>query len=397
MAINSDQEETDCQRIKIPVAEDDAEASIPKVKTESKHTPMKGEEDHMRSNIRTLYRELEARINEGKDEIVAGDSQMFMSIMNEVEKIHQNVKNPREQVADAEAFLGLVSTLVASVKTHMRGGISPYQFVSHLVGEFGKHKEFRKNSPVVIAWKDIGSLSTLIFMNVPGCATMIGPMRHKIKPLNRVYPGPSSRSFGMSHYSSQQWKQPVVPTRLKTRKRSAQTRDHPQEHTTVAEAVSNTDENIRIMFEILKKEKQLKVENLILNRNSFAQTIENLFALSFLVKDGRVCIDVDTSGSQVITPCNGPSAEEIESRAAKSHHFMFRFDIDDWKLMKTLVPGGEEVMPVRNADTRTETSNRHWSHEEAIPEGIPIRSNFFDAARPVKNVWGNFGVTVAKF
>lgn len=100
----------------------------------------------------------------------------------------------------------------------------------------------------------------------------------------------------------------------------------------------------------------------MLSRNSFAQTVENLFVLSFLVKDGRVRIDVDESGSQVVgialahvlikmfliflalpciyisigfsiaVPCNGPSAEEIKSGVAKNHQFMFRFDFDDWKV-----------------------------------------------------------------
>ncbi|KAL6527767.1 hypothetical protein OROMI_029578 [Orobanche minor] len=86
----------------------------------------------------------------------------------------------------------------------------------------------------------------------------------------------------------------------------------------------------------------------MLNRNSFARTVENLFALSFLIKDGRVRIDFDESGSQIVVPSNGPSAEEIKSGDAKNHQFIFRFDFDDWKLMKTLVPEGEELMPQRD-------------------------------------------------
>lgn len=61
----------------------------------------------------------------------------------------------------------------------------------------------------------------------------------------------------------------------------------------------DTDRNMLTMFDVLKKEKKTKVENLMFSRNSFAQTVQNLFALSFLFKDGRIQIDVDENGSQI--------------------------------------------------------------------------------------------------
>ena len=57
---------------------------------------------------------------------------------------------------------------------------------------------------------------------------------------------------------------------------------------------------VAVMFGVLKKNNPVKLENLILNRHSFAQTVENLFALSFLVRDGRVFMEVDENGSHLL-------------------------------------------------------------------------------------------------
>ncbi|WZZ59925.1 hypothetical protein YC2023_060032 [Brassica napus] len=309
--------------------------------------------------LRSQYLALIHKISDSKDDLTRVDSDKFSRIFSEFENLHQKgnmirrcslvslsllylaiekassifaekirfgynflaVQKPREQVADAEAFLDIANTIMSSVKSHSTNGVSPAEFVNALVNGFGQTSlGVDETAPVSIKWKDLGLAvcSTVCF----ACYVIrLGPMNTELKERKRaVYRKRTKPGEGV----------------------------RPEEvDDTQSEEKTDTDKNMAIMFNILRQKKRVRLESLVLNRRSFAQTVENLFALSFLAKDGRVEIIVDKTGSHFSLPRNAPAANLVMSGEVIYNHFVFRFDFKDWKLMSEMVPMGEELMPHR--------------------------------------------------
>ncbi|KAF3327327.1 non-structural maintenance of chromosomes element 4 A-like protein [Carex littledalei] len=224
------------------------------------------------------------------------------------------VQRPREQVADAETLLDITTSLVRSLRSQ-RSGPTPSDFVDALARKFGvpDRDGTHTNYLGIASWQSIGMSVSHIFMRGHGYCTMNGPMVAEVKPLRSVVRGKRTR-----------------PTICSQPKDVGETEGDPTKKT-------DTDKKMLTMFTILRKQKQTKLEYLVLNRQSFAQTVENIFALSFLVKDGRVEITVDKNGHHFVSPRNAPAATSITSGEVSYNHFIFRFDMKDWKVIDILI------------------------------------------------------------
>lgn len=273
--------------------------------------------------LRSQYLAVKNIIHEQKEELCRGDSERLQCLIKEVDCLYEHVQRPREQVADAEALLEISNTLITAVKSYSNDGFTPTDFVSRLIHEFGNADRRRmENDRVLINWKDIGVLVAPIFRKAHGCCTMIGPMNTELKQRKVAAQRKRGTATGFA----------ARPEQL---------------NDTGGEEKTDTDKNMATMFDILRRKKSVRLEHLILNRFSFAQTVENLFAMSFLVKDGRAQIAVDDKGIHLASPRNAPLSDLVASGEVVYNHFVFRFDFKDWKLMIDTVAEGEELMPHR--------------------------------------------------
>nr|XP_043610897.1 non-structural maintenance of chromosomes element 4 homolog A-like [Erigeron canadensis] len=274
--------------------------------------------------LRSRYLAVKNMISDKRDDITKTNSDNFKSIFDQVESLHQLVQKPREQVADAEALLDIANTLMTSVKSQSNEGVTAGDFVSCILKGFGRiggsdGDEGSRNS---VMWKKVGIAVSHVFCRGDGCSTMVGPMNSEVKQRKAIVHRKHSR--------------PTEKARPEELAASA------------TEEKTDTDKNMATMFNVLRKNRNVKLENLVLNRTSFAQTVENLFAMSFLIKDGRAEIRVDEKGTHLVSPRNAPNANAVASKEVVYKHFTFRFDFKDWKLMSDAVAEGEELMPHRN-------------------------------------------------
>jgi hypothetical protein len=87
---------------------------------------------------------------------------------------------------------------------------------------------------------------------------------------------------------------------------------------------------------------------LCINHDSFSQTIENIFTLSFLVRDGRVSLSKSPEGI-VVTKVSSGGASQQQQQGKERVQFVMALSMGEWMEWKDLVDRKNALMPHRSS------------------------------------------------
>lgn len=125
---------------------------------------------------------------------------------------------------------------------------------------------------------------------------------------------------------------------------------------------NGTNQSVIAVMEIIQQyEDAVGVFELIINPESFAQSVENMFNLSFLVRDQKVHIFEDENGDLLVRDAQLIDSETEEGRKLLEEslvpkQFIFELDLLSWKELIEAYRIQESLIPTRHSTTEITTA-----------------------------------------
>ncbi|RNA44774.1 non-structural maintenance of chromosomes element 4 -like protein [Brachionus plicatilis] len=270
------------------------------------------------NEIRKIYRNIRENISENRLEYINPNSDAIEATLENVENTFRNVKKPREAVSDSHVLLELAilgKERIRNVHCEFRS-FNNLEFVEKMRNfMIGKEK---RNSSV---FRDEDSDS-----DIENKSTQSHHNSKNKKKSFYILTGPILSRFG--EFSMNYFRVSPKPTFLlgllekeipkkvkKIRQRKINEKKNDDQKTVIKELEENSSEKeisttvteIERIYKILKRfYKRYKgpicLYEFMINPRSFSRTIENVFYVSFLVKDGYARIYLDKESLPVIEP-----------------------------------------------------------------------------------------------
>ncbi|KAF8236504.1 hypothetical protein L208DRAFT_1390604 [Tricholoma matsutake] len=271
--------------------------------------------------VRKNYRSLAKTVEEQQANPNDYTAEELTNQVRQADKLFNKVKGPQEATLDSH-FLLMASSIGAQKARAMKSGSGAFdvdEFISKLVTSMGGRKSLVEDQSangsdaeegdgeVTMDWEKIGRKALAKSRRVPVMGFMLGPL------------------------SIEQKKRTMVK-RTKFEKNKDEERK-PQElkEEDISRSENETTKNVLSLEKIMQDDGEaINVFKLVINPNDFAQSVENIFYLSFLIRDGKVAFETTEEGEPVVFICEQPTDEDYTGGLQKRQK-VFEFDMAIWQ------------------------------------------------------------------
>ncbi|RZB40042.1 EP300-interacting inhibitor of differentiation 3, partial [Asbolus verrucosus] len=130
------------------------------------------------------------------------------------------------------------------------------------------------------------------------------------------------------------------PKQKKSRQKQQQenfVKKQPEKVTNLENEEQGIDEIVKVFYDILvqccdkNNEQPIKYYDYIIDTSSFSSTVENMFYCSFLVRDGKAHIDLDTKGVPYIKPVKKRELKRFREEGGSNSQVISTITISEWE------------------------------------------------------------------
>ncbi|XP_043845943.1 non-structural maintenance of chromosomes element 4 homolog A [Dromiciops gliroides] len=285
-------------------------------------------EDGRRRLIRHQYRELIHHVQQQREDMLSSKSNKLTDALEQANQLFNRVSQAREAALDAQ-FLVLASDLGKEKANQLHSDMTlfdPTSYAEDLLKYMGLNRlevleeSDSEEEPLHIgflpdnSWLRVGITSVKHFKNAPTFHFLFGSF--KTDP-----PMPKQRNERQRRKDKQE-EERAMPAELKKMEESQQ------------EATEKEVERILGLLQTYFREEPetpISFFDFVIDPDSFARTVENIFHVSFIVRDGFARIRLDQDKLPIIEPITQGNEESEQQSTQIRHQDIISLSYQDWK------------------------------------------------------------------
>uniref|UniRef100_A0A8D0BE30 Non-structural maintenance of chromosomes element 4 n=1 Tax=Salvator merianae TaxID=96440 RepID=A0A8D0BE30_SALMN len=309
--------------------------------------PVNDADETARRLLRQQYRELMCSVQQNREMMLSTRNDKLTEALEDANKLFIGVSRPREAALDSQ-FLVLASDLGKEKANQLYSDMTvfdPSAFAEDLLAFMGfncletegsdaEEEQFADGYLPGNAWLKLGSEAKKYFRRAPGFHFMLGTFNAD-PPVERPRIERQRKKAGSEEGRA-------MPAQLKKMEESHQeaTEKEVERILGLLQAYYNDDPNAPISF-----------LEFVTDPESFARTVENMFHVSFLIRDGLAGIKLDEDNLPVIEPLHSEGGEKDQDAQARKQAVM-SMSYQEWQEVVQTFEISQAMIP---HDSRTQT------------------------------------------